>query len=100
MKYEVHAQLGIVEVIEYHERRTSNRVHTKPKMRMRSFDCRKCCQHVLDCGIDAIALLGDDAYAKRLDALGEERVELVESCLREPDGSHVRDGATPRLARA
>jgi hypothetical protein len=81
VKDEVHPKLGIVEVIEHDERRASDWIYAKSEVGMWPFDCRKCCQDVFDRGIDAVALLGNDAHAKRLNALCEKRVELVEGSL-------------------
>ena len=81
MKNKMNTQLGIVEVVEDHERCASDWIHAKSQVGMRPFDCRKCRQDMFDDGIDAVALLSDDTHTKRLDALSEESVELIEGCL-------------------
>ena len=77
----------------------SDRIHAKFQFRMRPFDCGKCRQDMFDGGIDAVALLSDDTRTKRRDALSEEGIELIEGCFRNANVPHLRDGATPRLAR-
>jgi len=81
MKDEVHPKLDLVEVVEHNKRRASDRIHAKAEVGMWPFDCRKCCQDVFNRGIDAIPLLGNDAHAKRPNALCEKRVKLVNGSL-------------------
>src|SRR5258708_6068365 len=98
-KKEGHPKFGIVAIAEHHQRCSGYRIYTKSQAGMRPFDRRERCQDMFDGAIDTVTLLRDDTNTKRLDALSKEGVELVEGCLRNPDVPHVRDGATPRLAR-
>jgi hypothetical protein len=81
MKDEVHPKFDIVEVIEHNERRSSDRIHAKSEVGMLPFECRKCCEDVFDGGLDTVTLLGDDERPKRLNALSEKRIELIEGGL-------------------
>lgn len=75
MKYKVHAEFRIIEIIKHHERCFVNRVDHKTQCRMRSLYLRKDGEILFDGAADKGALGRDQVEAKLRNTLSEEIIK-------------------------
>ena len=83
----VNAQLGVVKVVDQHERRLAHGMGAQAEAGMRSLRRGITGEEVSDEGIDEIAFLGDEARSKRRNTLGQQGVQLLDERLGEANVS-------------